>query len=236
MAPTRICSILNCDKTSAHRGWCVAHYNRWQRHGDPEAGGPLRLTKVLRCAIPECAAKPYAHGWCQAHYWRWKRNGDPLAGATTPGDVHTYFRDVVVPHDSDECLIWPFHRNAGGYGQLWHEGRLHLVSRLICEIGNGPPPTSEYQAAHSCGRGADGCVTRKHTSWKTPADNTADRITHGTANRGERHNWSKLTEAEVKAIRLMIGTTNRTAIARRFNVTPAAIWHIERGDSWAWLE
>jgi len=34
------CSVVNCDKLSRARGWCDAHYQRWQRLGDPEAGGP----------------------------------------------------------------------------------------------------------------------------------------------------------------------------------------------------
>lgn len=31
-----MCSVANCDKPSRSRGWCVMHYSRWQRHGDPE--------------------------------------------------------------------------------------------------------------------------------------------------------------------------------------------------------
>lgn len=29
------CSIEACDKAAFCRGWCSAHYSRWQRHGDP---------------------------------------------------------------------------------------------------------------------------------------------------------------------------------------------------------
>lgn len=35
------CSIAECDEPVYVRGWCVSHYKRWQRHGDPEAGGRL---------------------------------------------------------------------------------------------------------------------------------------------------------------------------------------------------
>lgn len=35
MATLRLCSIPDCGKPSRNRGWCVAHYTRWRRHGDP---------------------------------------------------------------------------------------------------------------------------------------------------------------------------------------------------------
>ena len=37
------CSIPECDGRVLARGWCIRHYARWQKHGDPLAGGPRRL-------------------------------------------------------------------------------------------------------------------------------------------------------------------------------------------------
>jgi hypothetical protein len=31
----KVCSIEGCETGAAARGWCRKHYNRWQRHGDP---------------------------------------------------------------------------------------------------------------------------------------------------------------------------------------------------------
>ena len=36
------CSIAGCESRTCARGWCAAHYKRWQRHGDPLAGEPVR--------------------------------------------------------------------------------------------------------------------------------------------------------------------------------------------------
>lgn len=53
-APTRpprpLCSIEGCDKPVhvALRGWCNAHYIRWQRYGDP-LGKPVKLSATQRC-------------------------------------------------------------------------------------------------------------------------------------------------------------------------------------------
>ena len=38
MADTRICSIDGCGKPHASRGWCIAHWYKWRRHGDPLGG------------------------------------------------------------------------------------------------------------------------------------------------------------------------------------------------------
>jgi hypothetical protein len=41
------CSIDGCDEPSTARGWCPAHYGRWQRYGSPEGGvqGGKRIRK-----------------------------------------------------------------------------------------------------------------------------------------------------------------------------------------------
>lgn len=32
---TNFCSIENCSKTLAKKSWCMMHYTRWNRYGDP---------------------------------------------------------------------------------------------------------------------------------------------------------------------------------------------------------
>lgn len=41
------CSIEGCTNPVRARGWCRAHYLRWQRHGDPRGGRPEHWARQL---------------------------------------------------------------------------------------------------------------------------------------------------------------------------------------------
>lgn len=33
-----VCTMEGCDREASSRGWCLPHWKRWRRHGDPAAG------------------------------------------------------------------------------------------------------------------------------------------------------------------------------------------------------
>lgn len=187
------------------------------------------------CEIDGCDKPRHAHGLCGAHYQRRERHGDPLAGRT-PDGAPTVFIDEVLAIETDECVIWPFAKAANGYGVVRIEGKLLYTHRVVCTKVHGEPPTPEHHAAHSCGNGHLACTNKRHLSWKTPAANQADRLTHGTDGRGEKHGAAKLTEADVLEIRRMRGAVPRPALAERFGVSRRTIGAIHNRKSWAWLE
>lgn len=187
------------------------------------------------CSIPECGKRHFGKGFCSAHYTRLTRYGDPLKTKSTPkGDLQRYYKNYVLPYDGDECLIWPY-GSSSGYGEMTKDGKEGYVHRFVCEDEYGPPPTPEHQAAHSCGNGHIGCVTKRHLSWKTPKENQADRLIHGTGGRGEKHSQAKLTEEQVIEIRGYKGAEPKCVIAKRYGVTPRTISDIHRGKRWGWL-
>lgn len=194
------------------------------------------------CKIEACGkAAINSRGWCSGHYQRWQRHGDPLGGSTPRGDSAgspaRYLREVAILYDGDECLLWPFTTNGAGNAQIRHRGRNKLVSRIVCEEEHGPPPTPKHEAAHSCGKGHEACVTKRHLEWKTPKQNNADKLIHGTHNRGDRCPVAKLTEADVREIRrLLAGGTVQREIATRFGVDQSNISQINRGHSWGWMD
>lgn len=127
------------------------------------------------------------------------------------------------PH-KDFCLIWPFSHKGGGYAQI---SKGILVHRLMCEYRNGPPPSPEHHAAHSCGRGHDACVNPWHLNWRTPTENQLERF--------EQHGPNpqrKLTEESAAKIRDLKGFATADTIARMFGVSESNVRLIQSGKTW----
>lgn len=194
------------------------------------------MAVISVCSVQGCGKPTQARGLCFSHWKRWRRYGDPTAGRIPHGETERYVREVVLPYDGDECLIWPYACNNGGYAVATIGGEKKVVSRFVCERVKGPAPSAEHEAAHSCGRGAVGCVTPGHVSWKTPAQNHADKIVHGTHNRGERHPLSKLTEDEVISIRSQRGAVLQRDLAKDFGITQGTVSAIQTAERWGWLK
>ncbi len=188
------------------------------------------------CRIEGCEKRSHARQLCKKHYWRLTTNGDPLVTKTTPrGDLQRFYDDVILGYEGDECLIWPFYRSDDCYPHIRRNGKVIVVSRLLCEDVNGPPPTPNHDAAHSCGKGHLGCVTKKHLSWKTRTENLADQVAHGTVRRGEKNHLTKLSEGQARAILALKGMEDAPSIARRYGVTAETVTSIQNGKSWSWL-
>ncbi len=79
------CSIDDCDRPSAGRGWCSLHWKRWRAHGDPLYVRPAPAPKP-RCAVDGCERTKHGNVYCSKHYQRFVKNGDPLVvGDHYPG-------------------------------------------------------------------------------------------------------------------------------------------------------
>ena len=70
------CKINECESPVEGHGYCVKHYKRWKKHGDPHK------TKIIRnhgapCKIPECEKPATRRAMCNRHYERFMKYGDP---------------------------------------------------------------------------------------------------------------------------------------------------------------
>ena len=187
------------------------------------------------CNVEGCDRLVYGQGMCRGHYMRMRRLGDQSRGGATMaahGEPRRWL-EAHASHDGDDCLMWPFPRGDKGYGQVAMPGRTSTPAhRLMCRIAHGEPPAPEYHAAHSCGKGRDGCVNPKHLRWTTPIGNMADKEAHGTVAAGERNGSSKLTRAQVVEIRSLKGSVSQEKIGKMFGVAQSTISEIHLGKKW----
>lgn len=189
------------------------------------------------CSIEGCGKTHAGLGYCVAHYKKFKRYGYPLVSVKTKeGEPRKFMMEVALPYTGDDCLAWPFSRQAFGHGTIHHEGRGQYVHRVLCKIKNGPPPGPKYEAAHSCGNGNLGCVNPNHIRWDTRAGNFADRLAHGTDARGSKSVLSKLVEAQVIEIQRLKNIKTSDELGRIYGVKPGTIRSIWCGRTWGWLK
>ena len=136
--------------------------------------------------------------------------------------------------ETDECLDWPWYCFSRGYGAIRRDGKLVGVHTIVCEIVHGPRPAGMW-AAHSCGRRV--CCSGAHLRWATPKENYADRLIHGTDQRGDRHPTAKLTEDSVRAIRSRVaeGGVTYPELAAEYGVSPGTIGEVVRRRRWGWV-
>jgi hypothetical protein len=194
------------------------------------------MTSDVRvCSVPGCDRRTVAQGLCNAHHKRKMRHGDPLGGRTAFGTAARYIQEVVLPFTGQECLTWPFTRNGNGYPSTRHNGRQMGAHRAVCEMAHGPAPTPKHEAAHTCGKGHEGCVNPNHLQWKTSKVNIADKLVHGTIVRGTRHYRARLSNEQVKEIRALRGVVPGKELARRFGVAASTVCCIQKRTIWAWL-
>lgn len=81
----RSCSVDGCSEPVQGRGWCSRHYQRWQRHGDPETiqtlwgRSPLeRFEHYIDCTTSQDGCWLWRGGRSPRGYGRFKVSGKTL--------------------------------------------------------------------------------------------------------------------------------------------------------------
>lgn len=142
-------------------------------------------------------------------------------------DERIEFYSMPVPECG--CIIWLGALSGSGYGKIKIGGESRLATRVVWEMRRGPIPACQ-QVCHSCD--TPGCVNLDHLFLGTSKDNVADCISKGRrANlRGERHANSKLTDADVIAIRS--SGEMQKVLAERYDVHQTVISSVQTRRAW----
>jgi hypothetical protein len=161
---------------------------------------------------------------------------------------------------TDDCWIWRGATN-GRYGRIGHRTYAH---RYSWQMANGQPVPKGMFVLHSCDTPL--CVRPDHLRLGTARENSRDAmrrnrvakgVRHGThlhpesvargarhgtkthpeaVSKGEHRPAAKLTETEVREIRLLAARVSKADIARAYGVTPTVVRRIVRRQSWKHVE
>jgi hypothetical protein len=113
---------------------------------------------------------------------------------------------------------------------LWKQNKQKVVRphTLVMTAFVGARPNGQ-ECCHNDGDPSNNNLS--NLRWDTPTANQADRVKHGTSNRGEQCGTAKLTQAQVDAIRK--DTRLQREIAADYGVLQNNISRIKSGKRWA---
>jgi hypothetical protein len=163
------------------------------------------------------------------------------------GQVRSITRTFMRPHAKAKRSVLYTYRGALMKHWINHVGGVPMVTlnantrklsiavhRLVLMAFVGPCPDG-MEACHY-----DGNPTNNHLSnlrWDTALANQEDKRRHGRMSLGERNSFAKLTNEQVRLIKVRIRAGEKLRrIADDYSVTPEAIGLIKAGKNWAWLE
>lgn len=152
---------------------------------------------------------------------------------STIGDkISEFLLESEGPLDTP-CWLWQRSRGHHGHGQVWFDGKLHLVHRLVWIICIGDVP-DDLCVLHKCDDGR--CCNPEHLFLGTQQDNIADMINKGRDNfvqAGEKNGKALIKADDIPVIRQLCAEGySHTALARKFGVQPSAIDKIATRRTW----
>lgn len=174
--------------------------------------------------------------------------------AIHPNEFEELFWSLAGRSGDNGCWEWQGAYSGDGYGLINRDGKRYKVHRLayLFEYGHIEKP----QVNHHCDNKM--CVNPDHLYNGTQSDNMQDayqrnenvrsgldtsletnmkRLQKIQENdlyaRGEDASQSKLTEAEVRNIKEMVGVHTDTEIAEQYGVDRRTIRQIRIGNNWA---
>jgi hypothetical protein len=161
--------------------------------------------------------------------------------------MNYYYRRFLSPRDrfmervemipEAGCWIWTGPTDTRSthlpYGRFWVAGTTAIAHRFAWQEFIGPIP-QRMIVCHRCD--VPYCVNPSHLFLGYPKDNTQDMMQKGRdarcreTRRGEKSNFSKLTQQQVQEIRVASG--KQRDIAAQYGISQTCVSLIKRGVNW----
>lgn len=144
------------------------------------------------------------------------------------------FEKRFIPEPNSGCWLWERAINYRGYGLITLNRKTFSAHRVSWVLHRGPIPPNLF-VCHKCD--VPCCINPDHLFLGTPRQNTQDMLSKGRSNYviGTANGRAKLSKSAVLLIRTAAPLTrdHREQLARRFGVSIATLYRIERGVGYA---
>jgi HNH endonuclease len=131
--------------------------------------------------------------------------------------------------DENDCIRWPYTHAGHGYGMVWFgkdKVGTHVVSWIMTHRVDVP---EGMEVCHTCD--IRDCVNPRHLFLGTSQDNNQDKVNKRRHRFGATHPMVKLTEDQVREIRVRSGLTLKE-LSKIYNVGESAISEIRNHKAW----
>lgn len=145
-----------------------------------------------------------------------------------PTTLEEAFWQYAIPGEPGACWEWTGSRTRG-YGQFAFQSRRYKAHRVSYLLHHGPIPDG-MEVCHTCDNPP--CWNPEHLWVGTRAENAEDAARKGRM-QGERNAFAKLTDDDVRNIRLLYPRFTMQQIATQLAVSPATIWLVLSGKRWS---
>lgn len=154
--------------------------------------------------------------------WKPAVGYEGIYSVSSMGRVRSEDRTVIEKTGMQKRLkgrVLRLQPNRGGYlcFNFCAHGK-RVAARVHCVVARaflGPRPSDRHEVAHRDGDRANN--RPDNLRWDTRAGNFADKVAHGTHNRGERHPNCRLSSASVHEIRT--SSMSSAQVARTYGIS-----------------
>jgi len=128
------------------------------------------------------------------------------------------------------CWEWNACKDTGGYGMIKIQKKTYLTHRIAYELWKGKIPAGQL-VRHKCD--VRNCVNPEHLEIGTHKDNSRDCLERNRHLVGEKQLASKLTEDDVREIRILRGFGfTLKELGNMYDVSGTTIWYVSVGKHW----